>query len=242
MTVLVEFSAHPWTVDGNIRERTIAGVFGTFGHGNAAGVGQALAQLHEREPGAVPYYQARNEQAMVHQSVGSSRMHRRRVTLASAASVGPGATNVLTGAALATTNRLPALLLPSDTYATRVADPVLQQLEQPWDPGLSVKGDERLPVDLAMNARSYGIDVVAITPGPDAVGCFHAAVVPAKAADTSTVIHVETDPLVYGPDGEASWDVPVPEVSDLESTRAARVVYEQKRVAQRPLLGEQGTS
>lgn len=91
-----------------------------------------------------------------------------------------------------------------------------------------------------MNACSYGIDVVETTPGPGAVGCLHAAVVAAKASDTSTVIHVETAPLVYGPDGEAWRDVPVPEVSDLESTRAARVVYEQKRVAQRPLLGEQG--
>ncbi len=86
----------------------------------------------------MPYYQARNEQAMVHQSVGYARMRRRLGTFASAASVGPGATNMLTGAALATTNRLPALLLPSDTFATRVADPVLQQLELPHDIGLSV--------------------------------------------------------------------------------------------------------
>jgi 3D-(3,5/4)-trihydroxycyclohexane-1,2-dione acylhydrolase (decyclizing) len=86
----------------------------------------------------MPYYQARNEQAMVHQSVGYARMHRRRGTLASAASVGPGAANMLTAAALATSNRLPALLLPSDTFATRVADPVLQQLEHPHDPGIQV--------------------------------------------------------------------------------------------------------
>ncbi len=135
---LIEFLANQWTVDGEIRERTIPGVFGIFGHGNVAGVGQALAQLHAREPGLMPYHQARNEQAMVHQAVGYARMHRRRATFAAAASVGPGATNMLTGAALATTNRLPALLLPSDTFATRVADPVLQQLEQPWDTGLTV--------------------------------------------------------------------------------------------------------
>lgn len=135
---LVEFLAHQWTVDGEIRERTIPGVFGIFGHGNVAGIGQALAQLNAEQPDLMPYHQARNEQAMVHQSVGYARMHRRRATFASAASVGPGATNMLTGAALATTNRLPALLLPSDTFATRVADPVLQQLEQPWDTGLSV--------------------------------------------------------------------------------------------------------
>lgn len=135
---LVEFLGHQWTVDGDIRERTIPGMFGIFGHGNVAGIGQALKQYNVEQPELMPYYQARNEQAMVHQSVGYARMHRRRGTYASAASVGPGATNLLTGAALATTNRLPALLLPSDTFATRVADPVLQQLEQPWDIGLTV--------------------------------------------------------------------------------------------------------
>lgn len=135
---LVEFLARQWTVDGDVRERTIPGVFGIFGHGNVAGIGQALRQLNVHEPDLMPYHQARNEQAMVHQSVGFARIHRRRATFASAASVGPGATNMLTGAALATTNRLPALLLPSDTFATRVADPVLQQLEQPWDTGLTV--------------------------------------------------------------------------------------------------------
>lgn len=135
---LLEFLARQWTVDGDVRERTIPGVFGIFGHGNVAGVGQAVAQLHAERPGLMPYHQARNEQAMVHQSVGFARMHRRRATYASLASVGPGSTNMLTGAALATTNRLPALLLPSDTFATRVADPVLQGLEQPWDSGLTV--------------------------------------------------------------------------------------------------------
>jgi len=135
---LIEFLAHQWTVDGDIRERTIPGVFGIFGHGNVAGIGQALKQANVEQPDLMPYYQARNEQAMVHQSVGYARMHRRRATFASAASVGPGAANMLTGAALATSNRLPALLLPSDTFATRVADPVLQQLEQPWDIGIQV--------------------------------------------------------------------------------------------------------
>ncbi len=135
---LVEFLAHQWTVDGEIRERTIPGMFGIFGHGNVAGIGQALKQYNAEAPELMPYYQARNEQAMVHQAVGYARMHRRRGTYAATASVGPGAANMLTGAALATTNRLPALLLPSDTFATRVADPVLQQLEQPWDIGLTV--------------------------------------------------------------------------------------------------------
>ncbi|KQQ21841.1 3D-(3,5/4)-trihydroxycyclohexane-1,2-dione acylhydrolase (decyclizing) [Rathayibacter sp. Leaf299] len=135
---LIEFLANQWTVDGDHRERTIAGTFGIFGHGNVAGIGQALKQFEAEQPGVMPYHQARNEQAMVHQSVGWARMRRRRSTFASAASVGPGAANMLTGAALATTNRLPALLLPSDTFATRVADPVLQQIELPHDTSVQV--------------------------------------------------------------------------------------------------------
>lgn len=140
---LVKFLANQWTVDTladgtETRERTIPGIFGIFGHGNVAGVGQALAQLHAEQPDLMPYHQARNEQAMVHQAVGFARMRRRRATFAATASVGPGASNMLTGAALATTNRLPVLLLPSDTFATRTADPVLQQLEQPHDIGLTV--------------------------------------------------------------------------------------------------------
>lgn len=135
---LITFLANQWTVDGEVRERTVAGAFGIFGHGNVAGVGQALLQLHTDRPGLMPYHQARNEQAMVHQAVGYARMHRRRGTFAATASVGPGSANLLTGAALATANRLPVLLLPSDTFATRTADPVLQQLEHPHDPGLQV--------------------------------------------------------------------------------------------------------
>jgi len=135
---LVEFLSHQWTVDGNYRERTIAGTFGIFGHGNVAGIGQALKQLAVDDPNMMPYHQARNEQAMVHESVAYSRMTRRRSTFACTASVGPGASNMLTGAALATINHLPVLLLPSDTFATRVADPVLQQLELPYDASISV--------------------------------------------------------------------------------------------------------
>jgi 3D-(3,5/4)-trihydroxycyclohexane-1,2-dione acylhydrolase (decyclizing) len=135
---LVEFLANQWTVDGDHRERTIPGVFGIFGHGNVAGVGQALKQLHVERPGLLPYHQARTEQAMVHEAVGFARMRRRRATFACTASVGPGAANMLTAAALATTNRLPALLLPSDTFATRVSDPVLQQLELPHDTSIQV--------------------------------------------------------------------------------------------------------
>ena len=135
---IVEFLAHQYTVDGADRERTIPGIFGIFGHGNVAGIGQALKQFSVDNPLLMPYYQARNEQAMVHESSAFARMKRRRATFACTASVGPGATNMLTGAAVATTNRLPVLLLPSDTFANRSSDPVLQQLETPHDATLSV--------------------------------------------------------------------------------------------------------
>jgi 3D-(3,5/4)-trihydroxycyclohexane-1,2-dione acylhydrolase (decyclizing) len=135
---IVEFLANQYTVDGEIRVRTIQGVYGIFGHGNVAGIAQALLQKAETDPQAMPYHQARNEQAMGHESIAYSRMTRRRSTYACAASVGPGAANLLTAAAVATTNRLPVLLLPSDTFANRVADPVLQQLELPHDASMTV--------------------------------------------------------------------------------------------------------
>lgn len=131
----VEFLANQRTVDiidGERTElRTIPGMHGIFGHGNVAGVGQALKQAQVLAPGLMPYHQGRNEQGLVHQAVGYARHTRRRQTYAVTASIGPGSTNMVTGAALATTNRLPALLLPSDEFATRAPDPVLQQLELP---------------------------------------------------------------------------------------------------------------
>jgi 3D-(3,5/4)-trihydroxycyclohexane-1,2-dione acylhydrolase (decyclizing) len=116
------------------RQPLFAGVFGIFGHGNVAGVGQAL---HQRAHG-LRYYQARNEQAMVHTAVAYARMRRRLQTFACTSSIGPGATNMVTGAALATINRVPVLLLPGDIFAHRRVAPVLQQLEDPRTPDISV--------------------------------------------------------------------------------------------------------
>jgi 3D-(3,5/4)-trihydroxycyclohexane-1,2-dione acylhydrolase (decyclizing) len=119
--------------DGEAR-RFFAGCFGIFGHGNLTGMGQALQQYAD----LLPYHQARNEQAMVHVAAGYARQRNRLGTFACTTSVGPGATNMITGAALATINRLPVLLLPGDTFATRTPHPVLQQLEAPHDASLSV--------------------------------------------------------------------------------------------------------
>jgi 3D-(3,5/4)-trihydroxycyclohexane-1,2-dione acylhydrolase (decyclizing) len=116
------------------RERFFAGCFGIFGHGNVAGIGQALQQYHD----VMPYHQGRNEQAMVHVAAGYARQKNRLGTFACTTSIGPGATNMVTGAALATINRLPVLLLPGDTFAGRGPHPVLQQLELPSDATVSV--------------------------------------------------------------------------------------------------------
>ena len=124
---LVRFLASQYTERDGVEQRLIAGCFGIFGHGNVAGVGQAL--LEQRDD--MPYVLARNEQAMVHAAAGYARQKNRLSTYACTASVGPGSTNMVTGAALATINRLPVLLLPGDIFATRVASPVLQELEDP---------------------------------------------------------------------------------------------------------------
>jgi 3D-(3,5/4)-trihydroxycyclohexane-1,2-dione acylhydrolase (decyclizing) len=128
---IVRFLGAQHTERDGVSQRLIEGCFGIFGHGNVAGLGEALLAAELSEPGSLPYYQGRNEQAMVHAAVGFARMRNRLSTLACTTSVGPGATNMVTGAALATINRLPVLLLPSDVFATRAAEPVLQQLEHP---------------------------------------------------------------------------------------------------------------
>ncbi len=134
----VRFWASQWTERDGREHRLVEGCFGIFGHGNVAGISQALLELELDEPGTLRYYQARNEQAMVHAAAGFARARRRLSTLACTTSVGPGATNMVTGAALATIDRLPVLLMPSDVFATRVADPVLQQLEHPIGRDISV--------------------------------------------------------------------------------------------------------
>ena len=125
--------------DGDI-QRAIPAMFGIFGHGNVAGLGQAL---DEYGGSTLPFYQGRNEQSMVHAAAGFAKTKRRRATLACTASIGPGSTNMLTGAAGATINRLPVLLLPSDYYVTRRQGPVLQQLEHPSSGDVSVNDSFR---------------------------------------------------------------------------------------------------
>ncbi|HET9382980.1 MAG TPA: 3D-(3,5/4)-trihydroxycyclohexane-1,2-dione acylhydrolase (decyclizing) [Streptomyces sp.] len=131
---LVRFLAAQYTERDGVRRRLVSGVWGIFGHGNVAGIGQALVEYGD----VMPFHQGRNEQAMVHAAVGHARQLNRLSVQAVTTSIGPGATNLVTGAALATVNRLPVLLLPGDYFASHAADPLLQQLEHPVSADVSV--------------------------------------------------------------------------------------------------------
>jgi 3D-(3,5/4)-trihydroxycyclohexane-1,2-dione acylhydrolase (decyclizing) len=124
---IVTYLAAQYSVADGERRRLVPATLGIFGHGNVAGLGQALDQLHDQ----MPFIQGRNEQALVHAATAYAKATRRRATLAVTASIGPGALNMVTGAGVATVNRLPVLLLPGDAYATRRQGPVLQQLQHP---------------------------------------------------------------------------------------------------------------
>lgn len=137
---IVRYLTHQYTERDGVERRFIRGVFGIFGHGNATGLGQALLQNEaapDDEEGRLEYWMGRNEQGMVHACSAYARATNRLQALAATASIGPGSLNMVTGAALATTNRVPVLLFPSDIFANRAPDPVLQQLEDPTNPDVS---------------------------------------------------------------------------------------------------------
>jgi len=120
------------SVDGE-EIKFVRGVMGIFGHGNVTGLGEAL----ERSPGSLRFVQGKNEQGMVHAAAAYAKQKNRRQIYACTTSIGPGALNMITGAATATVNRIPVLLLPGDNFASRQPDPVLQQLEVPSDYSIS---------------------------------------------------------------------------------------------------------
>ena len=127
---IVRYLAAQYTSRDGVEQPLFVGMFGIFGHGNVTGIGQALEEHRD----LLTYYRPQNEQAMVHTAVAYAKMKNRLQTFACTSSVGPGATNMVTGAALATVNRLPVLLLPGDIFANRRPHPVLQQLEQQFYP------------------------------------------------------------------------------------------------------------
>ena len=124
---LVRFLQVQWTERDGHRRRAVPAMFGIFGHGNVCSLSEALAAPDVE----LPFHQPKHEQAMVHTAIGYAKACRRLATLACTTSIGPGATNLVTGAATATTNRLPVLLLPADTFAGCEQGPVLQQLQHP---------------------------------------------------------------------------------------------------------------
>lgn len=157
---VVAWLANQYVERDGERHRFFEGVFGIFGHGNVAGLGEAL----EADRARMRYYQARNEQGMVHVAAAFAKQQRRLRTFACATSIGPGATNMVTGAATATVNRLPVLLLPGDRFATRRVQPVLQQLERPEAADVSVN-DAFRPVSRYFDRIERPEQLIAALPG-----------------------------------------------------------------------------
>ncbi|MEU8800198.1 3D-(3,5/4)-trihydroxycyclohexane-1,2-dione acylhydrolase (decyclizing) [Spirillospora sp. NPDC048819] len=223
---LVRFLAAQYSERDGERRRFFAGCFGIFGHGNVAGVGQALLEYAED----LPYYMARNEQAMVHAAAGYARMSDRLAAFACTTSIGPGATNMVTGAALATVNRLPVLLLPGDVFATRPANPVLQELEDARSYDVSVN-DCFKPVsrywdriNRAEQLPSALLAAMRVLTDPAETG----AVTLALPQDVQAEAYDWPDEL-FAP---RVWRIarPVPELAALEETSAVL------RGAERPLI------
>ncbi|MGH3659400.1 MAG: thiamine pyrophosphate-binding protein, partial [Micromonosporaceae bacterium] len=233
---VVRFLTRQWTERDGAEQRLIAGCFGIFGHGNVAGIGEALLQASGRGPDgahedtALRYYQARNEQAMVHAAVGYARIRNRLSTLACTTSIGPGATNMVTGAALATINRIPVLLLPGDIFATRVADPVLQQLEDPRSYDVSVN-DCFAPVSRFFDRVNRPEQL------PSALlGAMRVLTDPAETGAVTLALPQDVQAEAYDwPSelfGRRVWHVPRPAPDAAALARAAEVL----RSAERPLI------
>jgi 3D-(3,5/4)-trihydroxycyclohexane-1,2-dione acylhydrolase (decyclizing) len=227
---VVRFLAAQRSERDGTRHRLIEGCFGIFGHGNVAGLGQGLLEAElSPEPG-LRYWQGRNEQAMVHAAAAFARTRNRMSTLACTSSVGPGATNMVTGAALATINRLPVLLLPGDTFATRVADPVLQQLELPAAADISVN-DAFRPVSRFFDRiwrpeqlPSALLAAMRVLTDPAETG----AVTLALPQDVQAEAHDWPEELF----GERVWPVPRTPPDQAAVARAAELI----RSAGRPLI------
>jgi 3D-(3,5/4)-trihydroxycyclohexane-1,2-dione acylhydrolase (decyclizing) len=230
---LVRFLANQYSERDGEERRLIAGAFGIFGHGNVAGVGQALLQ-NELEPAEgedrLKYYLARNEQGMVHAAVSYARTTNRLQAFACTASIGPGSTNMITGAALATIDRVPVLILPSDTFATRFPDPVLQQLEDPRSLDISVN-DAFKPVSRFWDRINRPEQLI-----PSALGAMRVLADPAETGAVTICLPQDVQAEAYDWPVDffrkRVWHVarPVPEPAAL--ARAVALI----RAAKKPLL------
>ncbi|MEU8595270.1 3D-(3,5/4)-trihydroxycyclohexane-1,2-dione acylhydrolase (decyclizing) [Streptomyces globisporus] len=230
---LVTFLARQYTERDGRRQRLISATWGIFGHGNVAGIGQALVEAGHGGNGTahrMPYLQGRNEQAMVHAAVGYARQSGRLSAHAVTTSIGPGATNLVTGAALATINRLPVLLLPGDTFATRPADPVLQQLEVPYAGDVSVNDCLR-PVSRYFDRITRPEALI-----PAALQAMRVLADPAETGAVTLALPQDVQAEAYDwPEeffAERDWHIrrPAPDTYELET--AVRAI----RSARRPLI------
>ncbi|MFD9599452.1 3D-(3,5/4)-trihydroxycyclohexane-1,2-dione acylhydrolase (decyclizing) [Streptomyces sp. NPDC059970] len=223
---LVSFLSRQYTERDGRRQRLISATWGIFGHGNVAGVGQALVESGR----AMPYLQGRNEQAMVHAAVGYARQSGRLSAHAVTTSIGPGATNLVTGAALATINHLPVLLLPGDTFASRPADPVLQQLEVPSAGDISVNDCLR-PVSRYFDRITRPEALI-----PAALQAMRTLADPAETGAVTLALPQDVQAQAYDwPEeffAERIWYVRRPAPDPYELDRAVRAV----RSARRPLI------
>ncbi|WP_338779149.1 3D-(3,5/4)-trihydroxycyclohexane-1,2-dione acylhydrolase (decyclizing) [Streptomyces sp. DG1A-41] len=223
---LVRFLAAQYTERDGVRQRLIGATWGIFGHGNVAGIGQALLEHTD----AMPYHQGRNEQAMVHAAVGYARQSGRLSTHAVTTSIGPGATNLVTGAALATINHLPVLLLPGDIFATRPADPVLQQLEAPYAGDVSVNDCLR-PVSKYFDRITRPEALI-----PSALNAMRVLTDPVETGAVTLALPQDVQAEAYDwPDdffAERTWTVRRPGADPTELAEAVRII----RAAQRPLV------
>ena len=223
---LVRFLAAQYVERDGVEHRFVNGCFGIFGHGNVAGVGEALFEAPDR----LSYYQARNEQAMVHAAVGYARMRNRLGIMACTSSIGPGATNMVTGAALATINRLPVLLLPGDVFASRPVDPVLQQLEVPGRGDASVN-DCFKPVSRYWDRITRAEQLV-----PAALAAMRVLTSPAETGAVTLALpqDVQVEAYPYTDDffKKRVWHVPRTEPDTRALDRAAAMI----RAADRPMI------
>lgn len=223
---LVRFLAAQHTERDGQRQRLVGAVWGIFGHGNVAGLGQALLEERER----MRFLQGRNEQAMVHAATGYARHSNRLRIQAVTTSIGPGATNLVTGAALATINRLPVLLLPGDTFATRPAEPVLQQLEYAGAGDVSVN-DTLRPVSRYFDRISRPEQLV-----PAALQAMRVLTDPVETGAVTLALPQDVQaeahdwPLAFF--AERTWQVRRPPVEPAALAAAAAAI----RTARRPLL------
>ena len=223
---VVTYLSRQYSVADGERRRLIPATLGIFGHGNVAGMGQALDQLSD----IMPFVQGRNEQSLGHLAIGYGKAMRRRATLAVTASIGPGALNLVTAAGLATVNRLPVLMLPGDTYATRRQGPVLQQLQHPTEADATVN-DAFRPVSRFFDRITRPEQLLTALP--------HAMRVLTDPVDTGAVVlslpqDVQSHAFDYPVEffAERDWTIrrPTPDAEEIEAV--ARLLAR----AQKPII------